>query len=84
MPDPKKPGAAFWATVVVVVALVYWLGAGLSVRILMVYRPSKTGIVSRSAWAYARTAFFIQDHSAKPIADGIEGYLAFCGDGMPR
>jgi hypothetical protein len=73
MTDRKKPGVAFWATVVVVVVLVgYPLSMGLSYRMLIRYSP---GDLESREWIAYRTVYapiiWVYDHGPKPVQHAI-------------
>ena len=73
--DRKKPGVAFWATVVVCLPLLYVLGFGPACWIATRCEPLRglaSSIYRPAAWAYFKTP--------RPVANAIAWYATVAGN----
>jgi hypothetical protein len=75
MTDRKKPGVAFWATVVAVAGLVlYPLSHGPWIAIYIATHANQPEIIDASSAFYAPIDFAIEN-SPPAIQDAYDGYL---------
>jgi hypothetical protein len=72
----KKPGVAFWATVVVVLVLVvYPLSCG-PANWVVVQRWCPARLIDLYSWIYA-PIWWLENYGPQQIRDGIERYCTF-------
>src|SRR5262245_63765989 len=76
MTSHKKPGVAFWATVVVVVVLVaYPLSFGPACWLC-----EKGALSQRIGWTMFRPVTWLVLHGPRPVSSLIQAYAEACGD----
>lgn len=74
MTDRKKPGVAFWATVVVVALLVaYPLGSGPALWIAHHDIPS--WCLGVFCFVYLPAEVWVEEHAPEPIVRAVRAYL---------
>jgi hypothetical protein len=78
MTSPKKPGIAFWATVVVVVVLVaYPLSIGLSYRLLSLLSGDALSRAQDVYLAVYAPILWVYEHGPAPVHEAIN-FLCGC------
>jgi hypothetical protein len=75
MTDRKKPGVGFWATVVVVVGLLYVASFGVWCR----FNRGGPGIIKAASyiWPYY-PMFWLMDNGPAPVKSAIRSYVVWC------
>jgi hypothetical protein len=76
MTDRKKLGVAFWATVVLVVALLYVASFGLWCRLNRA-APGEIKAASAYIWPYY-PMFWLMDNGPAPVKSAIRAYVIGC------
>jgi len=75
--DRKKPGVAFWATVVVVAALLYVGSFGLWCRFNRGGASGEIKAASAYVWPYV-PMFWLLDNGPPPVKVAIRAYVIWC------
>jgi hypothetical protein len=74
--DRKKPGVAFWATVVLVVVLAYPLSFGPIVWLAQHEWLTGWALDAAKVFYFPIDPWF-HDHGPQPLKDGMEWYVEF-------
>jgi hypothetical protein len=74
MPGMKKPGAAFWATLVMVALVLYVLGIGPAASLLRSERLPEW-MANSLYWAYSPIIYLGEKYAPEPIQDALDWYI---------